>query len=514
MRTYQWIVLSAALGCSSSNEGLPPPPDGDGDASAPPPDARSRGEPVDAAPPDVPPDAGAPEPCEAGRKRCGDRCVDVTDPDFGCATEGCGPICSLFHAVPRCKRGACVIDSCDPGYLDCDGDPSNGCETRGSSCGPCPAGFADCDGNASNGCETDLDHDTQSCGGCGVVCGGAHALVACVSGRCALDCLPGYLDCDGDSSNGCEAHVDADPLRCGACGHACLGRACVDGLCAPQPVAPTIGRATALATDGARIYWLESGRAGLFSAAPDGSDARVISTRGGLWGLTVDDTFVYWIDPTPSAGALMRARKDGSSVQAIVAGVGAGFVAVGPQHVYWTQRAAGAVWMANKDGAAAQAIATGLPEPMGIAADASGVFWVTTGAANGFGAVMAAAPDGTALRTLIRGQRYATDLALDASYVYWTARGDRTVMRAPKSGAGVTLLAAGLVDPEGIAIEGGSLYVVDGGRGIFRLPSQGGTSLQLAAGDVEPHAIAVSGSWVIFADSTAAPVFGLARVAK
>jgi hypothetical protein len=51
----------------------------------------------------------------------------------------------------------------------------------------------------------------------------------CDDGGCA--CAPGFDNCDGTFSNGCEANLSSDPANCGACGNACSGGACVAGAC-------------------------------------------------------------------------------------------------------------------------------------------------------------------------------------------------------------------------------------------------------------------------------------------
>src|SRR5690606_12700041 len=43
------------------------------------------------------------------------------------------------------------------------------------------------------------------CGACGNHCGAlSGASNECVAGSCVADCLPGFIDLDGDMSNGCE----------------------------------------------------------------------------------------------------------------------------------------------------------------------------------------------------------------------------------------------------------------------------------------------------------------------
>ncbi|MBI4042884.1 MAG: hypothetical protein HY391_05350 [Deltaproteobacteria bacterium] len=103
----------------------------------------------------------------------------------------CGNICSFAHATAECSAGSCAMGVCDPDFGDCDKDPSNGCEaplnttTNCGACGAlcdlanasescetgtctlvsCDAGFGDCDGDPSNGCEPlstfyqDIDND-------------------------------------------------------------------------------------------------------------------------------------------------------------------------------------------------------------------------------------------------------------------------------------------------------------------------------------------------------------------
>jgi hypothetical protein len=100
----------------------------------------------------------------------------------------------------------------------------------------------DCDADASNGCEADLAGDTANCGWCGKRCAEVGSGVAsCRAGSCVVEaCLPGLLNCDGLAGNGCEVDGRVEPLHCGACGQACPAppntvALCQQGACAVGP---------------------------------------------------------------------------------------------------------------------------------------------------------------------------------------------------------------------------------------------------------------------------------------
>src|SRR5262249_7711116 len=142
--------------------------------------------------------------------------------------------------------GTCGI-MCSAGYSNCDGNASNGCEVHSdsdlSNCGACghvcnstngsatctngtcgivcATGYLDCDGNPNNGCEVHSDTDPSNCGACNHVRTPPNAIATCTRGTCGINCNTGYKDCDGNASTGCEVHSDADTANCGACGHVC-----------------------------------------------------------------------------------------------------------------------------------------------------------------------------------------------------------------------------------------------------------------------------------------------------
>jgi hypothetical protein len=170
--------------------------------------------------------------------------------------SACNSVCAPPNATALCNNGTCEIDQCDAGFSDCDMSSNNGCEveTRSSindcgSCGDaciipngtpicrsgvceigaCDPGFGDCDGFVSNGCEQSLD-TLVHCGACNQACTAQNASTQCNAGSCQIGaCDPGFGDCDSSVINGCETPIDT-PLNCGACNQICG----VNSLCCGQ----------------------------------------------------------------------------------------------------------------------------------------------------------------------------------------------------------------------------------------------------------------------------------------
>lgn len=162
--------------------------------------------------------------CLPSQKCCGEAgsnavsCVPTNDVSRGCATASCAP---------------------------CPAPPVNAssiCDTDGSCGFSCNAGFLDCDAEDSNGCETELGTAT-ACGGCGQVCSAEFVTEAtCTSSQqfppnpdsaCRVQaCQADYGDCNGSFADGCETATLTSSDHCGECGNSCLdGRVCRQGAC-------------------------------------------------------------------------------------------------------------------------------------------------------------------------------------------------------------------------------------------------------------------------------------------
>ena len=201
------------------------------------------------------------ESCDTDRGDCNGDARDGCEANLATSALHCGACddaCDPANGSGTCVDGACELDGCDPGFDDCNGDASDGCETALSTltdCGACgvaceatdgtptcasgtcaietcddPA-FGDCNTDATDGCETALNTLTD-CGSCGSVCNISGRPETCATGTCLVECSAGRGDCDGSRGNGCETNTLTSDSHCGMCGNACdPGDDCTGGVC-------------------------------------------------------------------------------------------------------------------------------------------------------------------------------------------------------------------------------------------------------------------------------------------
>jgi hypothetical protein len=191
------------------------------------------------------PEGGAEAGCPSPSLVCAGACVPSDAHNCG----SCGNDCAnLPHvSAASCTGGACSFpaSACTPGWADCDGNPSNGCETDLSApatcgscttacganapqCAPSGAGYAcvtGCPSSAPVLCSSacvDTTSSASHCGSCDTSCAGGET---CQSGACA--CPSGQTFC----ANGCTTTA-TDDANCGTCGQACSGgETCQSGAC-------------------------------------------------------------------------------------------------------------------------------------------------------------------------------------------------------------------------------------------------------------------------------------------
>jgi hypothetical protein len=126
---------------------------------------------------------------------------------------------------PESMDGA-IADSASSALCDSCEEPPHAIATCiDQICGfTCNPGFDDCDGLESTGCEANLDTSVPHCGSCDNACGtvGLNVTAVCDVGSCATVCRSGFEDCNGNPADGCEVGVLTSEIHCGVCGSPCV----------------------------------------------------------------------------------------------------------------------------------------------------------------------------------------------------------------------------------------------------------------------------------------------------
>ncbi len=243
-----------------------------------------------------------------------DSCIGVTceQLDTSCSEGRCQPIPEMprtFHpeaGLPDASPplGGCVpgsLEACDHADNDCDRRVDEGFDflTDAAHCGgcdtscstdvhwsgicqagqcACESGWFDCDGDPTNGCETQK-RDAMSCGQCGHRCGGATPVcrVSGGSAECVAGCGPGETSCPGSC-----ADLTSDPQHCGSCDNACSAPACQTAVCRSGAcdTSPTPG--SACEADGDSCTIDQCNALGECVAGPNTCDAGVMHVDGGV----------------------------------------------------------------------------------------------------------------------------------------------------------------------------------------------------------------------------------------
>lgn len=153
--------------------------------------------------------------CSGNLRDCKNGGLDGCETDITADVNNCG---GCGNKCPAPQNGA-------PGQAVCD----NGvCSTA-----VCGTRYKDCNGDPSDGCETDTSRNVDNCGACGTKCpGGQNAAAACGLGQCKLACQANYLNCDGKTDNGCETNGATDLNNCGTCGNKCVPSGAANAICA------------------------------------------------------------------------------------------------------------------------------------------------------------------------------------------------------------------------------------------------------------------------------------------
>jgi hypothetical protein len=66
--------------------------------------------------------------CRRSETDCDGQCVDLSSDADNCGE--CGARCSAKNGVGTCSDGACIVESCSDGFVDCNARAADGCETK------------------------------------------------------------------------------------------------------------------------------------------------------------------------------------------------------------------------------------------------------------------------------------------------------------------------------------------------------------------------------------------------
>lgn len=444
----------------------------------------------------------------------------------------CKNPCTLAHATAACSGGKCAVATCSVGWGNCDGLAANGCETQlnttanckscgdqcsggpnvvFASCGPqgcqitCSPGFANCNGSVSDGCEAQLSNDPLHCGSCTKDCtasapSGTQA--GCSSGACTYNCGAGTADCDGNGS--CETNLNTSATNCGQCERSCAGTACVGGFCQPDVVVPGSDLTSVDADTNASNLVFSRNPGGVFRVNKSSKGVTPLTTAQGATAIDVITTYSFFPDP---AEGVYRVPTGGGALLKLSSTLGGIQLDADTGDVFFT--ASGGLYRVDTGGGATQ---TWDPTPgvFGLRFDSGGgyVFWTVPGA----GEVRYSSPNLPNIQKLATGQGEPSFVKVDAQYVFWTATSDGAVRRSSKPPAiNVTSVATGQQSPYALAQEGSQLYFASKGSnaGLWRVAKTGGAAVKLADSLTNVLAIEVDATHVYWIDSG-----GLKRVPK
>jgi hypothetical protein len=243
---------------------------------------------------------------------------------------------------------------------------------------------------------------------------------------------------------------------------------------APEPLAPNLSGAYALAEDSTHLFVSENQNGGgsyQFLLREDKSGGAPVSVQvdanDELSGISAELGSVFW-SLTSNGGAVgsVDANEFSPSTKVTIA-TATGNVRVltaDAQYIY----AATVGKIVRVDRATHDivdfATTSGLVNAIIFDAPTSSVFWTEAAVVRRLGAESPGAPPAN----LANDQQGATAMALDASYVYWTNLGDGSIRVVAKQGGAWGAIATGEKEPQGIAVDDSGVYWTNHGDNRVR----------------------------------------------
>ena len=246
---------------------------------------------------------------------------------------------------------------------------------------------------------------------------------------------------------------------------------------APTTAASNLAYPAAVAVDATHVFWVDAGGAVMKAPKAGGAAVTIVSgvaTIGTAMGMAVDDTDIYWtravtkISSNQVLGSVMKVAKTGGAPTTIAADQESPWsialtkdTVVWTNYAMWTSGSMGAIRKAPKSGGAVVTIASA-DHPAGLATDGNSVFWSDWSK----GTVMKAPLAGGAPTTLANGETNPLGVAADATDVYWTTCYAMSgpppcagaIKKVPKTGGTVVQVASSQVNPYAIVLDGSHVF--------------------------------------------------------
>ncbi|WP_197041488.1 hypothetical protein [Chondromyces apiculatus] len=356
-------------------------------------------------------------------------------------------------------------------------------------------------------------------GGSGV--GGAGGDGVGGTGGGGVGCIAPLAECDADPVTVCETDTSNNPEHCGACGHSCLGGACVAGTCQPIVLATQQSNPWTIALDDTHVYWTNAGVA----SSPSGSVARIPKMGGDVQVLAAGQTYpfigiavaggwVYWTNY--SGGTVRRVPVAGGAEETLASGpMNPKGITVTDTHVYW----------ANNDGTIMRHPVTGPlqqfevafsapgTKPYGVALGNGGLFWAVASADVG---VIEYLPLGGGPPSRIAElQDLPLYVATQGDHVYWVNTGaGPSIVRAPMAGGPTEVLATSAsAGAYGLAVAGPDVYFTNHQQGTITRTSSSPPAAEqvILTGQGKPRLIAADDLAIYWVNQTSGTVMKLAR---
>ena len=367
---------------------------------------------------------------------------------------------------------------------------------------PQERGDSGTDASADAGCGADLMTDPSHCGACDVACPqGEHQQASCLAGKCVAACESGFDDCDGLASNGCEKPVSDDPANCGACGRTCAtcGEAtCAAGACKPKELVTGQTGAYDIGLDATRVYWSNKVVGGAIRRAlKNGTTVQAVVSADNPADIIVTGTYVFWTRPNVGNGeGVNRTPKPdivGPFPNFVMGQDSPGGITMDAEAVYWTRNvglAGTLVRCANCNGGALD-IATSLPTAGRLVADDTSIAVLLGDAVVTYGKT-GQNPKTLAVKV---DQHSITGLASDGTNVY--VSNATAILRMPKDGTPPATMVP--IAARAIRYLDKHLYYAGGGA-LSRIDSDATHQVTLATSLTAPGAVAVDATCAYFID--------------